>query len=184
MNGMGLGLGINPEGRVYRVRNLLSASDADTGWTAIGTSPPTIALSQNYLSNPCAAVTFPATTPAGYASSRADRNGFSQVAVESGKTYVMSCGVSFNRVLAGSESIEIFHTGVIGMNAILFNSSNTSALVGTWGRVASAPEVSSATGNNAPALFLSGNVGATPLIIYIRQIQIELNTETPYQSRP
>jgi hypothetical protein len=55
------------------VRNIARYSDADTHWSAAGSSPPTVLLEQSHLGHSCAAITFAAGTPAGFSVSRAHR---------------------------------------------------------------------------------------------------------------
>jgi hypothetical protein len=164
-------------------RNISLNSDAETLWAAAGTTPPTVALSQTYLSKTCAAITFAAGTGAGFSVSRADRalTG-GTYNITSGTTYVMSYEISFSRALTGSEAIGVLQTGVQGINGFTFNASNTSDLVGAWLRISSPSALATASGTNYPVVNVAGAITASPVTVYVRAIQVEAGSvATDYQ---
>jgi hypothetical protein len=164
-------------------RNISLNSDAETLWQAAGTTPPTVALSQTYLSKTCAAVTFAAGTGAGFSVSRAERalvGGTYTIA--SGTTYVMSYEISFSRALTGTEAIGVLQTGVQGINSFTFNASNTSDLVGAWLRISAPSALATTSGTNYPVVNVAGAITASPVTVYVRAIQVEAGSvATDYQ---
>lgn len=172
---------------VTGVRNLCTSSDGDTAWDGKGTNPPTVGLSQTHLGEMCAAITFAASTPAGFAASRADRASYSGGVFDiiAGEKYRSFFDISLSRPLAGGEQIVIYATGVFGICDLALTAANTSGLTGVWTRLSGFQDVAAPTsGQVYPVVFCSGDIGGSPVTVYIKKLQFLNQTsevEPPYQ---
>lgn len=165
-------------------RNIARHSAADIFWKAEGTHPPTVLLQQSHLGHSCAAISFAAGTPAGFSVSRADRAIAGVMhPITPGVTYAMSSVISLSRQLTGGEQVRVYQTGSAAANHLDLNAGNTAALVNAWLRVNHPVETATGVPGSAyPVVFVSQALGAQPLTVYIRDIQIEVGASaTAYQ---
>jgi hypothetical protein len=164
-------------------RNIARHSTADIFWKAEGTHPPTVLLQQSHLGHSCAAISFAAGTPAGFSTSRGDRAIAGVMhPITPGVTYAMSSMISLSRQLTGGEQVTVYQTGSAAANHLYLGAGNTAALVNAWLRIDHPVTVAGTTGTNYPVIFASQALGAQPLTVYIRNIQIEVGAAaTAYQ---
>lgn len=150
-----------------RVENLNPKSEADSGWTAGGTTPPTVNTSVSYGGKTAVSVTLP-TGVNGYSASRATGSNFS---VKLNSKYITSYQIAADRALTGSESVTVYITGVVGMNTVTFSTSKQ--LTTNWVRYASSVSTnSSGDGTDYFTVFPASNL-STPITIYFTERQVE-----------
>jgi hypothetical protein len=148
-----------------RVQNLVPRSEADTGWIAAGTSPPTVSTSVSYNGLTATATTFPIISGGTYFVSRGTGSSTTELL---GHAYIWRSAIAFSRVLTGSESITVYVTGSAAIGGVAFNAANTST---SWVNFASAPVAAIFGGNMYFTVFATTTT--SPVTVYLSQRQIE-----------
>lgn len=150
--------------------NLLIGSDGRRGFSALGTSPPTTAIT-THLSKACAGVTFAAgLTNATWNVSRATYPFQNYVFPN---TYAWSYKLSTNRPLLAGEGFQVLLNGTFATGGVNYSSADD---LSAW----KARAVSGITNNNAgantslyPAITNVTTLG-DPLTVYITDMQMEI----------
>jgi len=150
-----------------RVENLNPKSEADSGWTAGGTTPPTVSTSVSYGGKTAVSATFP-TGVNGYAASRATGSTFS---VKLNSQYISNYMIAADRALTGGESITVYVTGMAGLNSVTF--STAKQLTTSWVRYASGVSTNSAGDGSDYFTVMPGSNLSTPITIYLTERQTE-----------
>lgn len=159
-------------------RNLHPFSQSDTGFIAVGVTPPVVVNGATHLNEKCVSVTFDENMGAGFANCRAERS--YTASIESGRLYTSSFHVSLSRALTGSEQIVLYFTGVSGMGQIALNAANTAALVGAFSRL-SISVSAAASGGVSIRPFLQSAV-SSPVTLHFNRTQLEQGAlATAYQ---
>ena len=167
-------LGRHPVGGT---RNLLVGSEGQRGWTAFGTSPPTVSA-VTHLGKPCWGVTFPAgLTNATWNVSRATY--WSQIYPFPG-AYSWRYKVATNRPLLPGETVLVLLNGSFATAGVNLTSADNLTQWADRGF----PNIVSAASLNAglyPAVTNVTTLGE-PLTVYITDMQMEVgSTIAPYQ---
>ncbi len=149
-----------------RVENINPKSEADSAWSGFGTTPPTVQTSVVYQGKTAVSATF-ASGLNGYATTRASGSGFT---VNLGSTYRNRFTVSADRALTGSESIQVYITGVNGMTSVGFSTAQN--LSTSWATYSSVGSIATNGGTNTFVVYPSANL-SSPITIYITERQIE-----------
>lgn len=171
-------------GLIASRRNLVSDSEGGTGWSAGGTTPPTVANAVSYLDALAGRIDFAAGLTSGYAGSRANSFG-NAAAVAVGKYYAWSADVSLSRALTGTETLQVYATGANGTNFVVIDATNSAQFVGAWVRVsASSPAAFALNGSVGISVFQSQQM-LSPVSVYVTRQQVEevaaaLAPATPY----
>lgn len=149
-----------------RVENLNPQSEADSGWTAGGATPPTVSTSVVYNGKTAVSTTF-ASGLNGWATTRATGSNFSIIL---GNTLTYRFAVAASRPLTGSESVNIFITGQNGITAVPFSTSKNFST--TWTTYSASGSMTSNEGNEYFAIYPATNL-SSPITIYITERQCE-----------
>ncbi len=150
-----------------RVENLNPKSESDSGWTAGGTTPPTVNTSVSFGGKMAVSATFP-TGVNGYAASRAIGSNFP---VKLNSRYISNYMIAADRALTGSESITVYVTGIVGLSSVTFSTSKQ--LTTAWARYASGVSTNGVGDGNDYFTVMPGSNLSTPITIYLSERQIE-----------
>lgn len=107
-------------GGARREENLNPKSEADSGWTAGGTTPPTVSASVTYAGKTAVSTTFTSGVST-YSVSRAKGSSFP---IKLNSQYRARFVIAADRPLTGSERIQVFITGRTGSSGVAFSTSN------------------------------------------------------------
>jgi hypothetical protein len=149
-----------------RVENLNPKSEADSGWVAGGTTPPTVSTSVVYNGKTAVSATLPAGV-SGYAASRATGSSFPIVL---GHTYTTRFSISADRALTGTETITVYITGSNGAAPVTF--STTKNLTSSWTTYSASATIGVFGGSDYFTL-LPATTLSSPITIYLTERQVE-----------
>lgn len=152
-----------------RVENLNPKSEADSGWTGAGSSPPTVQTSVTYKGKTAVSTTLPAGVNS-YAQSRGVGSAFS---IKLGSTYRTRFMIAADRALTAGEAITVYITGIVGMSGVTFSTSRQ--LTSDWVTYASDTSGVNAVNDGPDAFWVipAGVALTAPITIYLTERQVE-----------
>lgn len=162
--------------------NLIFRSEADSGWAALGTTPPTVNSTNTTVDGVvCTSTTFPVTTGGTFASGRVTGT-TSTGSINSGVTINQSSWIKISRALVGAEQITFYITGTFGGSNFLLTASNSAQFL-AWARAQGAPLTPTLTGADYFVIFPT--TLTSPITVFSSRRQIETGTvATSYIATP
>lgn len=155
--------------------NLLTNSQLSALGIAEGTTPPTVGVA-TIDGEACSAVTFTSAMAAGYTGSRWRSNG-SAAPIAPSTTYSTSSYVKFSRPLVGSESINVYYTGMSGMGSTNITAATSAPYAERFTRVSVGNATPNVTGTVYPVVHIASAL-ASNLTVWICKGQVEVGAST------
>lgn len=150
--------------------NLLFRSEADSGWAALGTTPPTVNSTNTTVDGVvCTSTTFPVTTGGTFASGRVTGTS-STGSINSGVTINQSSWIKISRALVGAEQITFLITGTFGGSNFLLTATNSAQFL-AWARSQGATLTPTLTGSDY--FVIIANTLTSPITVFSSRRQIE-----------
>jgi len=158
--------------------NLCFQSEADPGWTAAGTTPPTINSNNTQVDGlTCTSTTFPILASGGYAVCRVNGTGNNAMMV-AGAAYTPSSYLKLSRALTGTESIAIYVTGQAASHPITINAANSAGFL-SWTRAIESSTFTPGT-SGVGYFVIYANILNAPLTVYSSKRQVDMGPATAY----
>lgn len=153
--------------------NLIFKSEADSGWVALGTTPPTVNSTNTTVDGVvCTSTTFPVTTGGTYGSGRVTGT-TSTGSVNAGVTINQSSWIKISRALVGAEQITFYITGTFGGSNFILTATNSSQYL-AWARAQGAALSPTLTGADFFVIFAT--TLTSPITVFSSRRQIETGT--------
>jgi len=151
-----------------RVENINPKSEWDSGWTAAGTTPPTINATDVYLGKNCTSTTFAAGTYIIYSGSRAIGSLFP---IKVGDRHTARFVVAADRVLTTDEIVTVQLNGTFSTVNLPFNAT-TNNFNTAWNTKASISNSSVGIAGSEYYVITASKLNS-PITIYLSERQVE-----------